>query len=122
MSGDGTPLSVSSERREDTVVIIVAGQLDLSVVQELDAALADGAVDGARGVIVDMTELEFMDSSGLRALLLSADRFGTAGLPWAVALGKHSPVRRLLALSGVEDRLPLFTSRDEAVGSLSSGG
>jgi anti-anti-sigma factor len=69
-----------------------------------------------------MAELEFMDSSGLRTLLLSANRFETAGLPWAVALRKESPVRRLLTLSGVEARLPVFSSREEAVGSLSSGG
>jgi anti-anti-sigma factor len=69
-----------------------------------------------------MTRLRFMDSSGIRALLLADKRFAVEGLDWALALGEASAVRRILALSGLEDRLPLHGSREEALASLAESG
>jgi anti-sigma B factor antagonist len=101
------------------VIVSPTGELDLAVVGDFEAALSDESLSGAASVVVDLCELEFMDSSGLRVLLLSSDRFGEAGTPWAVAVREESAVSRLLSLSEVADRLPLHRSLDAALAAVS---
>jgi anti-sigma B factor antagonist len=113
---------VTSERHGEAVVITATGELDLAVVGQMEEALAEEALDGAGSVVVDLTGLEFMDSSGLRALLLCSERLGRRSTPWAVAVEDGSAVRRLLDLSEVAGRLPLASSRDKALASAGSDG
>lgn len=122
MSEERTRMSVTSRYVDRATVIMVTGELDLAVAGEFEAALSDQALDATSGVVIDLTDLDFMDSSGLRTLLLGGDRFRVAGRPWAVVVGEDSPVRRLFALSEVEARLPLFSTPDEAIGSVKGGG
>ena len=65
----------------------------------------------ARGesVLLDFDELEFIDMSGLRALLMAAEQAAKDGSSFAVTRGSP-PVRRLLALVQVDGRLPLDAS------------
>lgn len=102
-------------------LVQLAGDIDLAAAPQVEAALDAPSPAGFEGVLVDMMSLRFMDSSGIRALLLAGKRFGAEGLGWALALGEASGVRRVLALSGLEDRLPLYVSREEALASLADG-
>jgi anti-sigma B factor antagonist len=113
--------SVSTSREEDGVVIEAGGELDLAVSRELEAALADDTLNGGH-VVLDLTELSFMDSTGLRVILVAAERFGKAGTAWAVVLPEDSPVRRVLSLSETESELPLFETRESALDSVREGG
>ena len=109
--------------REGRVALVeLAGDADLSAAPQLEAALGAPSPADFQGALVDMTRLRFMDSSGIRALLLADKRFAVEGLDWALALGEASAVRRILALSGLEDRLPLHGSREEALASLAESG
>jgi stage II sporulation protein AB (anti-sigma F factor) len=99
-------------------LVDLAGEIDLSASPQLEAALGKPSLASFEGVLVDMTRLRFIDSSGIRALLVAGRRFALEGLGWALALGEASAVRRTLTLSGLEDRFPLHGSREEALASL----
>lgn len=118
MSADPVGFEISSERDGDLHVVTVKGELDLAVAPRIEAALGPDA-EGAGAVLVDLTELGFMDSAGLRALLMASERFRQAATPWAVAVGEDSAVRRMLSLSETEATLPVFPDRELATASLS---
>jgi anti-anti-sigma factor len=85
------------------VRVTVLGELDLQtepvLVAEVDAALAAGP---AGRVVVDLTGVQFMDSSGLRALLMCRDRARAAGSTLLLAV-ETGPVTALLDMAGVGD-------------------
>lgn len=111
---------VHAERDGETHTVTATGELDIAVADRLESALSSEA-DGAGSVLLDLTELAFMDSAGLRVLLVTSERLRKAGTPWAVAIADDSPVRRMLSLSETEDALPLFTTREQAAASLDGG-
>jgi anti-sigma B factor antagonist len=86
--------------------IELAGEIDLAARPELDRLLSgsDGAREGA--VLVDLTRVTFLDSTGLHWLLRARDSIVSCGGTLAVAVG-DGPVRSVLALSGIDRLLPL---------------
>ena len=88
-----------------TLEIGVAGDLDLSSEQELVSYAHDAftATTASRAVL-DLTEVEFIDSSGLRALLRCRTTAENCGLPLRLRAG-DGPVTDLLAIAGAA---PLF--------------
>jgi anti-anti-sigma factor len=96
---------IEEERRDGLVVLRCAGDLDLASVDELAGRLRALSAE-EEPVLLDLDELEFMDSSGLRVVLqaVEASRAGT----WRFAMTAGSEaVRRLFDSAGVSDRLPI---------------
>lgn len=107
--------SVREQVRAGGVAAIkVGGELDLGSVFRFQEAL-DRAGEERRALVVDMRELEFMDSSGLRALLGASEGLRAERLSLGVVVGDPSPVRRLVSLAGVDHCLALFTSPEQAL-------
>jgi anti-anti-sigma factor len=103
-------------RSEDSGTVIgIAGELDLASSPALEESLERVFASGAPVVILDLRELDFMDSTGLSVLIrahqtaLDADR--------TLCLVKGPPqVQRLLSLTGVEDRLTVIDTPEDARG------
>ncbi|HWH09724.1 MAG TPA: STAS domain-containing protein [Solirubrobacteraceae bacterium] len=97
----------------ERTLVSVAGELDIATADEFTASLRDALAGGP--VTLDLAELSFVDSSGLRALdglLEEIDREGwTLGIRPDVGRG----VRQLLELTGMIGLLP-FEGRPEARG------
>lgn len=98
----------------EVALITIAGELDLRSVAQLERAL-ERAAEEEGGLALDMTALRFMDSSGLRVVLRFSARLQEMGRRVAIAVVEASPVLRLFSLAGVQDRLSLFSTREEAV-------
>lgn len=98
------PFSVTVTRTGEQAVLAVTGELDLATVEafanEVHQQLAEGPV------LLDLRELSFMDSSGIRALdgLLRA----VAREGWSLRVGSdlHDSVRRVLEITGMLAMLP----------------
>ena len=97
---------------QKAVVIDVRGELDLASSPALEQELETSAVISASLVIVDLRELEFMDSTGLSVLVRAHQRAIESGQRFAVVKGPQQ-VQRLLSLTGVADRLTLADSPEE---------
>lgn len=94
---DGVQVTTSSD--DDVAVVTVIGVLDAASLTDVSTALTD-AQRGSQRVIVDLSEVSFMDSRGLGALLAANERSREGAAP--IAVHKPSePVRRLLEVSGV---------------------
>lgn len=98
------------------VVVTLNGEHDISTASELEEQLT-GALEGGAGVAVDLLQTTFIDSSVLRVLICARQRAEERGLGFRVALNESTGhgVRRLLDLTGMEERLAPAPSRAEAV-------
>jgi anti-sigma B factor antagonist len=93
-------------------ILRLSGELDLASSPALEQEL-DRALDaGTSRLIVDLRELEFMDSTGLSVLVKAHQRVQEAGAQFGVVKGS-AQVQRLLSLTGVADRITVADTPEE---------
>jgi anti-anti-sigma factor len=73
-SSGQTGLRIDVAREEDTCTIRLGGELDLSNSAQLDAALLEAEASDASRIVLDVDELRFIDSTGLRVILRATRR------------------------------------------------
>ncbi|MBC6463564.1 STAS domain-containing protein [Actinomadura sp. HBU206391] len=106
-------LDASSTRHDGVTVVALNGELDLATADTLVAQIAK-AYKQAPGLVLDLTELVFIDSAGL-GVLLQAQRKATEH-GGAVALASCRPqVARALQLSGLDSRIPCYATAAQAL-------
>jgi anti-anti-sigma factor len=94
------PFSVTAEDRgEGRLVLRVAGELDLAMVGRLDGALAEAGTE-RQLIVVNLNECEFIDSSGIAALLRARLSFAEAGCRLVLCCAADQ-VERLLEMTGL---------------------
>jgi anti-anti-sigma factor len=91
---------------EHGVVLALQGELDVSTAPELGAQLAEIEGGNPTSLLIDLSELEFMDSTGLTVIIRTRDRAAASGCRLLFRLGSPQ-VKRLLTLTGVLDHLTL---------------
>ncbi len=97
-------LEIRAESEGLSHVLWLTGELDLVSAGLLETRIAELCADGAGRIVLEMSGLEFMDSTGLRALLTSQELCGVNSCQ--LMIGEMSTqVSRLLELSGLEGRL-----------------
>jgi anti-sigma B factor antagonist len=102
MAFDPTGFSISISDRDGRAVVVIRGELDLATAPELEAAI-QGRLDEGQDVVVDLRELAFMDSTGLRVLVSAHARVeGTEQRFLIVRPLPGAPIERILAVAGVE--------------------
>ena len=93
---------------------MLAGQLDITGCEILEAALSRLESTGSDRFVVDLSRLSFLDCAGLETLLAFDERCRAGGRTLALIPGP-SGVQRIFQLTGAEDRLS-FTSQGSGVG------
>jgi anti-sigma B factor antagonist len=93
--------TVRNERRGGASVVVPTGELDLATAPALEASLTRAFDEAGSGrVVLDLRELEFIDSSGLRTLLTARKRADEAGADFSLVAG-HRGLERTLEIAGV---------------------
>jgi anti-anti-sigma factor len=97
--------------------VAVRGEIDIATVASLERAL-DSAIRTSRGAFVlDLSDIEFLDSSGLHALLRARAILAREDRALAVVC-PPGPARRLFEVAGIADLLFLYASREDAAAAL----
>jgi anti-sigma B factor antagonist len=115
-------LVLSSEQRGDSVIVTVSGDLDIMTSPALDDCLSQ--VRAARSqVILDLSAVDFMDTSALAVIVGHWKKLEAAGGELALA-GARYRYTKTLWITGLADRLSLYDSVEAALGaaSLDAGG
>jgi anti-sigma B factor antagonist len=94
------PLTLGTVEVDGAVHLVVAGEVDMATRDLLGAALRALVGEGARSLVIDLTDVAFMDSAGLAVL---AEQLG-AGIQITL-LRPQRPVLRALEISGLTERL-----------------
>jgi anti-sigma B factor antagonist len=102
--GNHVQLQIAVQREADRVVVRLEGELDLSNAPLLQSAIDDAELDATAMVVLDLEELQFIDSTGLRIVLELRERSLARGQDFAVTPGSQQ-VQRLLSVTGVAEHL-----------------
>ncbi|MCX5335781.1 MULTISPECIES: STAS domain-containing protein [unclassified Streptomyces] len=115
MSVAQNPLSVEvGLLREDVALITVQGYLDVDTATEFQHHLANQLHHGRRHFLLDLSQVPFMDSSGMNIILRVYRE--ARELPGSVHIISPPPaVRRILDLTGVSITVPVSGSVEEAL-------
>ncbi len=95
-------------------VVAAPGEIDITSADDLRTALVAAAARGHGTFVVDMSLTRFCDSSGLHALV-AAHRRAQAEGGEVLLVVSDAAVLRVLAITGVDQVIPNFTSLDEAL-------
>lgn len=102
-----SPFDIHSELQGETARLTLTGELDIASVQRLEEAVEAMLGQGARTVIVDLSRLGFMDSSGLRLFITLNERAGENG--WSLGLIRPpEPSFSVFQITGAEANLPFI--------------
>lgn len=105
---------------EDLHAVSVFGELDQATAPKLRSALTEALELREKSVLVDLSDCGFIDSTGLSLLVEAKRRLAEDDRRFAVCC-PDADVRRLLELTGIDEAVGLFDSRDEAIAALSDG-
>jgi anti-anti-sigma factor len=110
-------VEVQIEQRpdDDVVVARLTGELDISGADSTGQRIAEAVPSSARGVVVDMTELDFIDSSGVSMLFALARRVGSRRQELRVVAPAGKPVARVLDIVEFDKAAPVHPDLDSAV-------
>jgi anti-anti-sigma factor len=97
---------VETRKEEGQVRVVLTGELDLAVVPRLDAELREAESEGPPVIVVDLAGLEFMDSSGLRALVVADERARRDGRRLTIMSASRA-VRRVFEITKLDRHLDL---------------
>jgi anti-anti-sigma factor len=91
--------SVRTEQHGGATVVVPHGELDLATAPALELALSNALAQALR-VVLDLRELDFIDSSGLRTLLSARKRAEEGGAEFSLVAGDRG-LERTLDIAGV---------------------
>ena len=113
----GVVSGIVVERAEPGVeVVVVTGEHDLSTAPELERRL-EAALASGQPVVIDLLGTTFIDSTVLRVVICAREQAGERSVGFRCVLGETTGhgVRRLLELTGMEDRLETVPTRADAI-------
>jgi anti-anti-sigma factor len=101
--------------------IAIRGELDLSTAPELEGPLEETLDSGEGSVLIDLSQCEFIDSTGIALIVRAWQRLDSGGNGRALVICSHNEqVRRVLEITGLELSIPVHGTRDEALAAIAS--
>ncbi|AWB90875.1 STAS domain-containing protein [Aeromicrobium chenweiae] len=108
-------LTISDRSAGDFHVVELAGDIDIESARELRAHIVERISDSSSRVVVDLTDVAFMDSSGLGALVGGWQMTREDG-EFRIA-GASPVVQRVLSITGMEQVFQLYPTVADATSS-----
>jgi anti-sigma B factor antagonist len=105
-------LRIEVRHETDRVILRLDGELDMANAPRLQDAIESAALDSGTMVVLDLQQLQFIDSTGLRAILSARVRSRERGQELAITPGSQQ-VQRLLSVTGVSEHLRIIGAPDE---------
>lgn len=107
-----SPFNLTIEERAGAVHLVLRGELDISTAARLEDDLRRVEADGPALTVIDLSGLDFMDSTGLRLLIGADSRAREAGRRLVLVQGNEM-VQRVLRLTRLDERLEIVPDGGE---------
>ena len=103
------------DRIGDAVVAHIAGEVDLSNAESITERLVDAVPNTAAALVLDLSETDYLDSSGVRMIFELAHRLRNRGQELGLVVPEDANIRRVLVLTEVERVVPMAATVESAV-------
>ena len=107
-----TILEVDTEEREGLVRVSLRGELDLSTVEKVEEELRRIEERGDKLLVLDLSGLTFLDSTGLRLMVTADQRARKSGRRLALVKGPET-VHRVFTITKLDERLQMVDDVEE---------
>jgi anti-sigma B factor antagonist len=113
------PFDVRSEELEGGIsAFVVYGELDMDTTPELEKGLEAALAKPDASIMLDLSECEFIDSTGIALIVRTWQRLSSEGTGRLALCCVNHQVRRLLEITGVDSSIPMHEQRDAALAEL----
>ena len=112
-------MGLNIERSDGILIAMAEGRVDGANAQEFQGALTDAIEPSDRAVILDLGEITYISSAGLRVILLTARALRRQNAELAV-YSLSASIREVFEISGFDKIIPVRDSRPDAIASLNA--
>jgi len=109
------PASVHTEDEDHAPVVVVSGEIDMATAPMLQRELVTAMEAHEGPVVLDLSDVTFFDSSGLRVAIVAHRDLGEQGRRLAVVCDPEGHVQRTFMLAGLSNHLELHPTRAAAL-------
>lgn len=113
--GDDVQVEDSSP---DVAILVVGGEVDFEVSPQLKAHLMRALKAGRRRLILDLTDVTFIDSTAIGVLAGTVDKLDEAGGGSMSVVCTHEKVMQIFEITGLDSVITVHTSREDALAAL----
>jgi anti-anti-sigma factor len=113
--------NVMLEKRGDVQVARLAGEVDISNAKRLQADIAAIVPNDAAGLVLDLSDTDYLDSAGIRMLFDLHGRLSDRRQRLAAVVPEGSLIRGSLLVTEVDQAFPLRPTLDDAVAAVRGG-
>jgi anti-anti-sigma factor len=102
------------QREGDWLIVGWPAEIDMANAEPLQDDTLDGVRNTDRGIVVDLTDVTYIDSAGIRSLIAIKRLLAARQQQFQVVVPEASLLNRVLAISGVPSLVPLYPSIEDA--------
>jgi anti-anti-sigma factor len=94
-----------------SVRIAVGGEIDLANAAAVERQIVDAITNQHTEVTLDLHDLTYIDSAGLRVLFTLGTRLETLQIAFELIVPAESPIRKMIEVSGISKAIPVLPAR-----------
>jgi anti-sigma B factor antagonist len=107
--------TVRFDTRGNVLIARMAGEIDLSNAERLGLEVVEATPPEAERVVIDLTEVEHIDSYGIFVINGVRQRLAEQGQALVLIVPEDAPVKRAIELMGIGDYIPIKRELDDAL-------
>lgn len=107
-------MEIKDTEHKRVTVVSVVGRIDASTADDFDGHIMDLIDSGSKNIVLDMSEVEFLSSAGLRTLVTARKAVQPLGAIRLAAISDR--VRQTLDIAGLDVLFEVYPDRESAVG------
>ncbi len=112
---------VETSERDGVVIARVTGELDVAGADRTGRTIAEAVPNEARGLVVDFSDLSFIDSSGVAMMFMLSRRLTSRRQAFRCVVPESSPVGRVLELVQFDRAAPVDNDVESALAAIDGG-
>ena len=116
----GDDMTADDAGYDDLAVLVVGGEIDYETSPELRERIAASIDGGGRRLVLDLSAVTFVDSTGIGVLAGAATRLDEVGGGSPAVVCRHPNVLQILEITGIDSVVSLHRSRDDALSMLAT--
>lgn len=107
-------MEITEKKTGDVVVLSLSGRLDATTAKTFESKILAQIESGDRRFIIDLAQLDYISSAGLRVLVLAAKQLGSVK-GRIVLCSLKTPVREVFDIVGFSSTFPIYASPEDAM-------